>query len=278
METEQEIILAKIKDYKVIAFIESKIKEEGLLFKTVKKENDNYYITTNTKNKIIALSQLQQLINKQWSISDKIQMQYAIIAKRRSVIKDIAIQSQPLTTIISLICITLYAICNINYNAETIINNLLFFNNVPSSINEFTSNFWRVITPSILHIDILHLSFNLTWWWYIGNKIEKKYSFWVLLKIFIVSAAISNCAQFYSSSNNLFLGISGVNYGIIGFCWMKQILFKQTIIEIEIIYASLLWMIICFSGIVPINIANTAHLAGLIAGLITGLLKNKSHN
>lgn len=130
--------------------------------------------------------------------------------------------------------------------------------------------YWRLITPIFLHLSWLHLIFNLFWMHDFASLIEsRKGSFKFLLLVFF-SAAFSNLAQFYFDGPG-FGGFSGVNYALFGFIWMrgkyrpqeKLLLHKNTI---QIMLA---WLLICMTGLVG-NIANSAHLFGLLFGIACG--------
>lgn len=126
---------------------------------------------------------------------------------------------------------------------------------------------WRFITPILLHFSISHILFNLVLWWYLGGRIERFLGTGKLLEITLLSAFVSNYAEsfFYS---NLFGGISGVVYALIGYCWLYGELRHDRNIYLDrsVMLMALCWIVLGYADIVH-NIANTAHLSGFLVGL-----------
>ncbi|MCK5818321.1 MAG: rhomboid family intramembrane serine protease GlpG [Psychromonas sp.] len=133
--------------------------------------------------------------------------------------------------------------------------------------------FWRFITPVFLHFSVLHITFNLLWWWQIAGIIEKRQGTQRLAFIFIFSAFISNLAQYLLVGPN-FGGLSGVVYGIVGYIWLYGLLNKKSLVNLSnaMFIFLMAWLVLGFVNILPINIANYAHLAGLISGLIIAFI------
>lgn len=130
---------------------------------------------------------------------------------------------------------------------------------------------WRWFTHGLLHFSLLHIVFNLLWWWQLGGSIEKRLGSGVLASIFFISAAGSGLAQ-YSIEGANFGGLSGVVYALVGFLWMFGWQKPQVGLGIQksILVFMLAWLILAF--IQPFYpIANSAHLAGLVIGMALGL-------
>ncbi|MEC7839453.1 MAG: rhomboid family intramembrane serine protease, partial [Chlamydiota bacterium] len=94
-------------------------------------------------------------------------------------------------------------------------------NNTPMFERIKSGEVWRLFTPSLLHFDIFHIFFNMVWLLVLGRQMEKqlgafKYVFFILL-----TALISNTAQYLMSGSN-FIGFSGVICGMIMFIWLRQ--------------------------------------------------------
>lgn len=34
--------------------------------------------------------------------------------------------------------------------------------------------FWRYFTHALMHFSLMHILFNLLWWWYLGGAVEKR--------------------------------------------------------------------------------------------------------
>ncbi|WP_157618839.1 rhomboid family intramembrane serine protease, partial [Vibrio sp. HI00D65] len=69
------------------------------------------------------------------------------------------------------------------------------------------------------HFSIMHIAFNILWWWQLGGDIEKKLGGLKLLQIFAVSSALSGAGQYWVEGAN-FGGLSGVVYALVGYLWV----------------------------------------------------------
>src|SRR5262249_37670410 len=103
--------------------------------------------------------------------------------------------------------------------------------------------------------------------------------------LILLFAVVSNLAQFYLG-HILFLGgrlllvpypafggLSGVLYGIFGYVWMKARFEPEQGLYIDPTNIFLLvgWFFLCWTGWVG-PIANVAHTAGLLLGMLVGVL------
>ncbi|MCG7561815.1 MULTISPECIES: rhomboid family intramembrane serine protease GlpG [unclassified Pseudoalteromonas] len=127
---------------------------------------------------------------------------------------------------------------------------------------------WRWITPAFLHFGLLHLVFNLSWWIYLGNMIERRLGNWVLWTVFVAGALLSNWMQYLLADAN-FGGLSGVVYALLGFCWIHSVKHPQSppLIGTPVVGFMLIWMVLGFMDVLFVNMANWAHLFGLLAGM-----------
>ena len=131
------------------------------------------------------------------------------------------------------------------------------------------SELYRLITPAFLHFSALHIVFNLCWWWYLGGRVEKVLGKQTLLLLLVISAVISNTAQAILVNAN-FGGLSGVNYALVGFAWYCGAVYKSNTLMLptNIFVFMLVWMLLGFADVLPISMANWAHLFGLLSGLL----------
>ncbi len=123
------------------------------------------------------------------------------------------------------------------------------------------------LTPALIHFSAAHIIFNLMWWMHLGNKITKNLGKMTLILLFLISAVISNWSQ-YLVTGPSFGGLSGVVYALLGFCWIYGYLKPQSAIDLPkpIVGFMLGWMLLGFADVLFINMANWAHLAGLLSG------------
>ncbi|PJC84998.1 rhomboid family intramembrane serine protease GlpG [Vibrio sp. HA2012] len=129
---------------------------------------------------------------------------------------------------------------------------------------------WRWVSHAWLHFSVLHIVFNLLWWWQLGGSIEKRSGSGKLLQLFLLSAALSGAGQFWMD-DAYFGGLSGVVYALMGYLWVMgcRVPEKGLSISKPIVIFMLVWLVL---GYVQsyMAIANTAHLAGLLSGVALG--------
>jgi GlpG protein len=129
---------------------------------------------------------------------------------------------------------------------------------------------WRLFTPIFIHFGPIHLIFNMMWLYQLGSMIEGRQSAWRLALLVAGIALVSNFAQYYFHQPR-FGGMSGVVYGLAGYVWMRGKYDHPSGLGLEpqSVTILLVWLVICYTGIVG-AVANTAHLTGLILGLVWG--------
>lgn len=130
------------------------------------------------------------------------------------------------------------------------------------------TQFWRYFTPVFIHFSLLHLVSNLVWWWYLGGMIEKYRGIYKLLEILILAAILGNYAT-AEVSGPYFGGLSGVVYALMGYVWLYGEKVKTSTIRFDrgMLIIAIVWLIAGYSGWLG-AIANTAHLVGLMIGLL----------
>ena len=141
-----------------------------------------------------------------------------------------------------------------------------------------SGQWWRLFTPMLIHFGILHLAMNGMWYWELGRRIESRQGSINLLGLTLLFSLVSNYAQYAYGGPGLFGGLSGVLYGLLGHCWIYQLLSPNPAYRLPrgVLVMMLVWLVLCLSGLVSMigfgQIANAAHVGGLVIGCLTGLL------
>jgi GlpG protein len=149
-------------------------------------------------------------------------------------------------------------------------NDAAGFNDMSNAEILRTWQIWRYVTPIFLHFNVLHILFNMSWLRTLGNAIEFLRGTPRFLALVLFIAIVSNVAQLLLNGP-AFGGMSGVDFGLIGFMWMRGKTQPQQGLALpqEQVVMSMLWMLLCIGGAFG-PIANAAHVAGLVAGMLAG--------
>lgn len=135
---------------------------------------------------------------------------------------------------------------------------------------------WRWLTPAFLHFSELHVLFNVAIWWRLGSNIERAQGAFRLTVLFVLTAIASSWLQYWYLGPG-FGGLSGVVFGVIGYCWWQGRLGVSAVaVPDPLLYFSLLWLALGFAEWLPINMANFAHFGGLLAGVAVAQLFARS--
>ena len=169
-----------------------------------------------------------------------------------------------------------------NFGLNNFLEPLLFiktnFNSSFENTYLINNEWWRLITPTFLHFSITHLVFNCLWIYILGSRIEKLDGLSIFLFIFILTGILSNAGQFFWTQQYLFGGLSGAVYGLLGYCFIIELDGRHGRYGLpEALYLFMfIWLLVGFTGVLSFfgfgNVANTAHLVGMIAGFIIGLI------
>lgn len=173
------------------------------------------------------------------------------------------------TRLVVMACVLVFAI-TIFGSDPNMLRPLFFFNDWQEMLQ--LSQSWRWVTPTLLHFGWLHFTFNMLWWWTLGDVIEKQQGTARITWIFLATAIVPNLAQFMESGF-MFGGLSGVVYGLLGYLWIYGRVRPSYPIQISpvLIYMMVGWLLVGFSGALDTIVgpmANQAHLFGLLTGMV----------
>ncbi len=129
---------------------------------------------------------------------------------------------------------------------------------------------WRLITPIFFHLGPMHIIFNMFILYYFGAQIEDRRGSLRFLLIVLAIAVFSNVLQAWIEYPR-FGGMSGVDYGLFGYVWMKAMYEPKSGMRVSPLTVLMLigWFFWCLSGNAG-PIANTGHGAGLLMGVAIG--------
>lgn len=204
------------------------------------------------------------------------------------------VRRRPLTFALLVVCVAVYVAFNIAENTAPRIagwvgDTFLFFSSdvwgVPTAQGPAAGlqdihrgEVWRLVTPVFLHANLIHLAFNMWALWILGTAIEYTRSTRTLAALSLVSALVSNLGQYlYMLSFSQFyvpwLGFSGVVYAYFGYLWMKSRFEPEAGVRIHpsSVRVMLLWLVLGLTGF--LNMANGAHIGGLLVGMLYGLAR-----
>ena len=152
----------------------------------------------------------------------------------------------------------------------------LFFEPLTATFEQ--RQYWRLLTPMLLHFSWLHLAFNLLWVWELGRRIEKLHGANLFLGVTLLGSLGANVMQLSLSGPGLFGGMSGVVFAYLGYCMVWDRLRPKEKIGLApaAYWVMLGFLALGFTGLLDLlglgALANGAHLGGLLAGAIIGLL------
>ena len=169
----------------------------------------------------------------------------------------------PFTSVILLVCCLIFAGMQLGW-LQQILSEFMF---QPVEVLLQTNQWWRLLSPALIHFSLLHIAFNLLWWWTLGKQIESLLGVKQLLLVFLLTALLSNYAQFLVSGPN-FGGLSGVVYGVMGFVWFSGWLKPGCGLSLSkpLVGFMLVWLLLGYADVLWVNMANTAHTVGLVSG------------
>jgi GlpG protein len=195
--------------------------------------------------------------------------------------------ARPVTVVLAALCVLAAVGTKLNMAGPTPLKNMLMIAPVEERAEGWVEwdgleaimhgQVWRLVTPIFLHFGPLHLLFNLFVLFDLASMIEQRRGSLFLLAFVLLTAVASNLAEYYANlslkeaslhPSPLFGGMSGVNYALFGYAWMKGKYQPHLGVGVaqQTVTVMLFWLVLCFTGLAG-SIANVAHLAGLLTGV-----------
>ncbi|MFG6159901.1 rhomboid family intramembrane serine protease [Halomonas sp. 1390] len=134
---------------------------------------------------------------------------------------------------------------------------------------------WRLLSPAFLHFGWMHLIFNMLWLWYFGRQVEALQGSRRMLMLLLVAGIGANLAQ-YAAGTVLFGGMSGVDFALLGYVWLMSRRAPRSgfFVPQMLVVFMLGWLVFAMTDMAAMvgfgNVANEAHLGGLVVGLALG--------
>ena len=141
-----------------------------------------------------------------------------------------------------------------------------------------SNEWWRLVTPMFIHFSPTHLIFNCWWIYILGREIEQLDGKIIFIFLILFTSASSNYLQYSFSGQSLFGGLSGVVYGLLGYCFVSETFLRINKFSFPpaIYIFMFVWLLIGFTGFLDLlgfgKIANFAHLGGLLSGILSGYI------
>ena len=136
---------------------------------------------------------------------------------------------------------------------------------------------WGMIASAFIHVEFLHLAFNMYWLVKLGSLMERGLGSVKTAVFFVVTAFVSTTYQLEIGGYGI--GFSGVVYAMAGFMWGAWPRYTGFLegFNGRTLRFFLIWQGLCFllsmSNIMPIG--NTAHISGMLFGFLLGMWAHK---
>ena len=140
--------------------------------------------------------------------------------------------------------------------------------------------YWRILSCTFVHIGIIHLAFNMWVLWDLGRLVERMVGNVAFACLYLVSGLLASIASLWFSPMVVSAGASGAVFGVAG-ALIGIVLIDRGAIPARrlsqlrgsvgvFIFYNLVY------GFTKANIDQAAHIGGLLAGVICGLILARS--
>ncbi len=180
-------------------------------------------------------------------------------------------QSKPpvLTALLCIWCVMVFAAINLDRSGDW--ESLAKWGYFPEA-DLYRGHFWGLVTSAFVHIEPLHLIFNLYWVWILGGAFERTLGPLALAAFVVFSAFISSGLQLGSEGAGI--GLSGVGYALFGFAYVTRTRYPELarVCNDQTARMFILWFFICIIATYAkiMHIANVAHFTGFLVGAAFG--------
>ena len=139
--------------------------------------------------------------------------------------------------------------------------------------------FYRLLSSIFMHADAMHIVMNMLSLYIVGTMVEKLFSKFAYLSIYFVSALFGSYASIYMHLSGQAVGASGAIFGLFGalagFAFVHRKTMKNQFMAFMKNFGVVLVINLVIGFAFP-NIDVSAHVGGLLAGIVGGFMIAKS--
>jgi GlpG protein len=167
------------------------------------------------------------------------------------------------------VCVIIFLAVNVQGSANEAV--LARWGSIPQR-SIYGGAYWGLVTSAFVHIEPIHLLFNMYWLWILGAAFERTFGSLRWLLFLLCAAFVSSGLQLASGHDGI--GMSGVVYAIFGFGWLGRTRYPEfaRLVNAGVIRVFIGWGILCIvlTYLHVMNIGNFAHAGGLVFGAAVG--------
>lgn len=187
-----------------------------------------------------------------------------------------ALQSSLMTLILSVILVLMFALSYfISFKYEmSFTETLIWLGAYYKPLIVIGNQYWRLITPMLLHGSFLHLFMNLLAMRNLGTILERELGAWRYLFTIVMGVLFGSVFLFIRNDASIAIGISAGIYALLGV--LMVYLFEKDLLKNRMILMNVASTILInlYISLMP-NVSMTGHLGGLYAGVILGFVFSK---
>ena len=138
---------------------------------------------------------------------------------------------------------------------------------------------WRLLSPVLVHGSILHLAFNMYFLYLVGPLVEQIYGSARFLLLYVLTVATASLASYLLGGPGPSVGASGALFGLCGVLLVGRALHRPALRGQQRAMMSQIGGLVVINLVLGFgfntfggNIDNLAHVGGLLGGLWLGLL------
>ena len=139
-----------------------------------------------------------------------------------------------------------------------------------------TGNYLPIVQSIFMHFGIVHLFNNMIALAYLGNILEKGIGHISFLLVYVLGGLAGSFASYryslFTQDNYVSAGASGCIFAIVGALLYIVLRNKGKFEDVTITRLGLMIFFTLYTGVVGAGIDSVAHLGGLVAGFIVGIL------
>jgi membrane associated rhomboid family serine protease len=132
-------------------------------------------------------------------------------------------------------------------------------------------DWWRLVTCTFLHANLIHIAFNMYFLWFVGSAVESVLGRGRFLLVYMVSGLAGSAGALLANPTEVTVGASGAIFGILGAALVLERQ-RNYVLGGQALALIVINLVLSFAFS---NISYGGHIGGLIAGVLCTLVLSR---